>query len=402
MINTHWGGVVEDNSFGTHEFLRLCELIGAEPYICGNVGSGTVQEMQEWVEYITFEGESPMTGLRKANGRDEPWKLTYFGVGNENWGCGGAMRPEYYADLYRRYACYVRNFNGNSIYRIACGPNDSNYHWTEVLMREAANRMNGLSLHYYTIPTGNWDSKGSATEFDESGWFGTLKMTLAMDELITKHDTIMTRYDPGKRVGLIVDEWGAWYDVEPGTNPGFLYQQNSLRDAMVAGVNLNIFHHHSDRVQMANLAQIINVLQSVLLTEGGRMLKTPTYHVLDMYKVHQDAFHVPVDIDCGKYEFGGEAMPQIHASASMNENGVLHLSILNLDPVRPAALSADIRGMTANAVAGEVLTAPVMSAHNTFDEPDAVRSAAFAGASVENGHLSATLPPMSVTVLAVS
>ncbi len=402
MINTHWGGLVEDNSFGTHEFLRLCELTGAEPYICGNVGSGTVQEMQEWVEYITFEGESPMTNLRKANGREQPWKLTYFGVGNENWGCGGAMRPEYYADLYRRYACYIRNFNGNSIYRIACGPNEGNYHWTEVLMREAANRMSGLSLHYYTVPSGNWDCKGSATEFDESEWFGTLKKTLVMNDLITKHDTIMTRYDPDKRVGLIVDEWGTWYDVEPGTNPGFLYQQNSMRDAIVAGINLNIFHHHSDRVQMANLAQIINVLQSVILTEGGRMLKTPTYHVMEMYKVHQDASHVPITIQGGEYGFGGESLPQVHASASMDAQGVLHLSLCNLDPTRPADLTAEIRGMGVKSVDGRMLAASVMQAHNTFDEPDTVRPVAFFGASVTNGHLTAVLPPMSVSVLALS
>jgi alpha-L-arabinofuranosidase len=402
MVNTHWGGTVEDNSFGTHEFLRLCELIGAEPYICGNVGSGTVREMQEWVEYITFEGESPMTDLRKANGREEPWKLTYFGVGNENWGCGGNMRPEYYADLYRRYACYVRNFNGNTVCRIACGPNEDNYRWTEVLMREAADRMNGLSLHYYTIPSGNWTDKGSSSEFTEEEWFTTLRKTLVMDELITKHDTVMTRYDPDKRVGLVVDEWGTWYDVEPGTNPGFLYQQNTLRDALVAGINLNIFHQHSDRVRMANLAQMVNVLQAVILTEGGRMLKTPTYHVMDMYKVHQDAFHIPIVIAAGTYGHGGESLPQVHASASMDEKGVLHLSLCNLDPARPADLTADIRGMDAKCVAGTCLTAHDMQTHNTFDEPDAVHPAAFTGATASGGRLSATLPPMSVTVLDIS
>lgn len=402
MINTHWGGVVEDNSFGTHEFLRLCELISAEPYICGNVGSGTVQEMQEWVEYITFEGESPMSNLRRANGREQPWKLTYFGVGNENWGCGGAMRPEYYADLYRRYSCYVRNFNGNSIYRIACGPNEGNYHWTEVLMREAANRMNGLSLHYYTIPTGNWDSKGSATEYDESEWFGTLKKTLVMDELITKHDTVMTRHDPDKRVGLIVDEWGTWYNVEPGSNPGFLYQQNTLRDALVAGINLNIFHHHSDRVRMANLAQVINVLQAVILTGGGRMLKTPTYHVMEMYKVHQDAWHIPLGVTSESYAYGNESLPRIHASASVDSQGNLHLSLCNLDPVQSAYLTADIRGMEVKSVAGKCLTASVMQAHNTFDEPDAVTPVPFTDTSVSNGILTTLLPPMSVTVLALS
>jgi alpha-N-arabinofuranosidase len=262
MINTHWGGVVEDNSFGTHEFFRLCELTGAEPYINGNVGSGTVHEMQQWVEYMTFDGLSPMSNLRKQNGQAEPWKLKYFGIGNENWGCGGNMRPEYYADEFRRYATYVRNFGDNKIFKIACGPNENNYNWTEVLMREAGNFMDGLSLHYYTLPTNNWSNKGSSTEFDERGWFKTLKNTLVMDELLTRHSTIMDKYDRDKRVAIVVDEWGTWYNVEPGTNPGFLYQQNTIRDALVAGINLNIFNSHSDRVRMANIAQIINVLPS--------------------------------------------------------------------------------------------------------------------------------------------
>jgi len=401
MINTHWGGVVENNHFGTHEFLRLCELIGAEPYICGNVGSGTVQEMQEWVEYITFDGESPMTNLRRQNGREEPWKLKYFGVGNENWGCGGDMRPEYYADLYKRYACYVRNFGGNKVWKIACGASDFNYNWTEVLMREAGTKMSGLSVHYYTLPTSNWDDKGSATAFGESEWVTTLRKTLLMDDLLTKHDTVMTKYDPEKRVGLVVDEWGTWYNVEPGTNPGFLYQQNTMRDALVAGINLNIFHQHSDRVQMANLAQMVNVLQAVLLTEGDKMVKTPTYHVMDMYKVHQDAQHVPVRLSCGTVERNGESVPQVHASASVDDTGVLHLSLCNLDPGKEVVLTAELRGIRAKSVTGTILTAGTMQACNTFENPETVVPRAFAGASLAEGRLSATLPPMSVTVLAI-
>ena len=233
MVNTHWGKVTENNHFGTHEFLDLCEQLGCEPYVCGNVGSGTVREMQEWVEYITFDGESPMADLRRKNGKEEPWKLRYFGVGNENWGCGGNMRPEFYADLYRRFQTYVRNFSGNRIYRIACGAVDDNYYWTEVLMREAGRMMNGLSYHYYTVP-GGWRNKNSATEFGEADWFETLKLALRMDEFIRKHGTIMDKYDPKKRVGMVVDEWGTWYQVEPGTNPSFLHQQNTLRDSLVA------------------------------------------------------------------------------------------------------------------------------------------------------------------------
>jgi len=320
IVNTHWGSVVEDNQFGTHEFFDLCEMIGTEPYICGNVGSGTVQEMEQWIEYITFDGSSPMANLRRKNGRDEPWRLPYFGVGNENWGCGGSMRPEYYADLYCRYQSYVRNLSGNTIFKIACGPNGADYGWTEVLMREAARYMHGLSLHYYTEP-GTWNGKGSATGFDESAWFSTLSKCPRMEELIRRHGTIMDRYDPDKHVGFIVDEWGTWFDVEPGTNPAFLYQQNTLRDALVAGLTLNIFNNHCDRVQMANLAQTVNVLQALILTDGASMITTPTYHVFDMYQAHQGAILLPCFLESDLYTLNDKQMPQLSASASSAVDG---------------------------------------------------------------------------------
>jgi alpha-L-arabinofuranosidase len=401
MINTHWGGVVENNHFGTHEFLRFCELIGAEPYISGNVGSGTVAEMSEWVEYITFDGESPMADWRKENGREKPWSLTYFGVGNENWGCGGNMRPEYYADLYRQYSCYVRNYGSNRIFKIACGANSQDYNWTKVLMSQAARFMDGLSLHYYTVPTGNWQEKGSSTEFDEQGWFDTLKRTMFMDELITRHDTIMTEYDPEKRVALIVDEWGTWYNVEPGTNPGFLYQQNTMRDALVAGINLNIFHKHSDRVRMANLAQVVNVLQSVILTCGGEMLLTPTYHVMDMYKVHQDATLVDAQIQSPVYEMNGEKLEQVHVSASIDQSGTLHISLCNLHHAEGAEVVCDIRGRGLGQVSGKVLTSDTMQSHNTFEEPEAVAPVAYSDYRMEDGRLVLKLPARSVVVVAI-
>ncbi len=392
IVNTHWGGVVENNHFGTHEFLQFCELLGCEPYVCGNVGSGTVEEMSQWVEYINFGGESPMANWRAENGRAQPWNLTYFGVGNESWGCGGNMRPEYYADLYRRYQTFVRNYGNNRVYKIACGASDGNYGWTEVLMREAGRMMDGISLHYYTIP-GTWKNKGSAIEFAEDAWFATLKKALFMDELIRGHSAIMDTYDPDKRIGLIIDEWGTWFDVEPGTNPGFLYQQNSLRDALVAGVTLNIFNNHSDRVHMANIAQMVNVLQSMILTDGDKMVLTPTYHVFDMYKVHQDATLLSVTaVDAGvdgsgavagsgragsaadagvagwgvvgptsltglvgaaaggsaggfdgpfagEYAWQGESIPQISVSASRAADGRINITLCNLSP----SDAADVR-----------------------------------------------------------
>jgi len=401
MINTHWGRVTENNHFGTHEFLDLCEQLGCEPYICGNVGSGTVREMQEWVEDITFDGQSPMADLRRKNGREEPWKLKFFGVGNENWGCGGNMTPEHYANLYRRYQTYVRNFSGNRIYRIACGSNSGNYNWTEVLMREAGRMMSGLSFHYYIVP-GGWGNKNSATQFEEKDWFETLQKTQFLDELITRHSAIMDRYDPRGRVGMIVDEWGTWYEVEPETNPSFLYQQNSLRDAVVAGVVLNIFNSHCQRVRMANLAQTVNVLQSVILTKEEKMIVTPTYHVFDMYKVHQDATLLPVDLECGQYEYEDQRIPSLSASASLDKDGKIHISLCNLDPNQSAEVALEFRGVNVQNVRGRILTADKMTVHNTFERPDNIKPGVFKSAQLKKGMIAATLPPKSVVVLEVS
>ena len=401
MINTHWGRVSENNHFGTHEFLDLCEQLDCEPYICGNVGSGTVREMQEWIEYITFDGKSPMADLRGKNGREEPWKLRFFGVGNENWGCGGNMTPEHYANLYRRYQTYVRNFSGNRIYRIACGAYGENYEWTEVLMREAGRMMSGLSYHYYIVP-GGWGGKNSATQFEEKDWFETLQKTQFLDELITRHSAIMDRYDPRGRVGMIVDEWGTWYEVEPDTNPSFLYQQNSLRDAVVAGVVLNIFNSHCERVRMANLAQTINVLQSVILTKEEKMIVTPTYHVFDMYKVHQDATLLPADVECRQYEYTDQKIPSLSASASQDKNGTIHVSLCNLHPDHPADVALEFRGVNAKNVKGRILTAEKMTAHNTFEKPDAIKPGVFRSARLKKGLIETTLPPKSVVVLEVS
>jgi alpha-N-arabinofuranosidase len=396
MINTHWGGVTEDNSFGTHEFLDLCQQLGCEPYICGNVGSGSVREMQQWVEYMTSDGVSPMTDLRKQNGQDRPWKLTFFGVGNENWGCGGSMTPEYYADQFRRYATYVRNFGGNRIQKIACGPNGADFKWTEVMMRQAARQMSGLALHYY-CGTGN--RSRSATRFEEDDWFALLKKALRIEDLIAKHSEIMDRYDPRKRVALVVDEWGAWHQVEPGTNPGFLYQQNTLRDALVAGISLNIFNRHSDRVRMANIAQTINVLQAMILTDKTRMLLTPTYHVFEMYAVHQDAALLSTELTAAPYRFESEEIPGVSASASRSKTGKIHLTLCNLNPGAAAELTCELRGGMARPSAGRVLTAGTMQAHNTFDSPDQLRPVEFRDYKLTDAGFTVTLPGKSVVVL---
>jgi alpha-N-arabinofuranosidase len=400
MVNTHWGMVTETNRFGTHEFLDLCELLGCEPYISGNVGSGTPEEMQDWVEYMTFNGKSEMADLRRKNGREKPWKIKYLAIGNENWGCGGNMTAEYYADLYKRFATYIRNYPGNKVTKVACGPGWDDYKWFEVLLRNAAGHMDAISLHHYVFE-GDWNNKGRATVFDEKGWFGTLKRTLFLDEMITKTKKIMDRYDQQGRIGLFVDEWGTWWNAEEGENQGILYQQNTLRDAVVAGCFLNIFNQHCDRVRMANIAQTCNVLQAMVLTKGEKMVLTPTYYVFEMYKVHQGAKYLPGDIECKPYKYGTETLAGITASASKDESGKVHITICNLNPNEPADLECSLQGYKAQKVTGRILTAEAMNAHNTFENPDAVKPADFSGAEIKDDKIVAAIPSKSVIVLTV-
>jgi alpha-N-arabinofuranosidase len=402
MFNSHWGGVVEDNSFGTHEFLDLCEMLGIEPYVCVNVGSGTVQEAMEWVEYMTSDADSPMANLRRANGRAKPWRVHYIAVGNESWGCGGSMRPEFYADNFRRYNTFIKDYepgNENKIYRVACGPSEGDFEWTDTLMKIAGRQMDGLSLHYYTLPRGSWEGKGSATDFGREEYFSTLANTLRMEGLISRHSAIMDKYDPKKRVGLAVDEWGIWTDVEPGTNPGFLYQQNSLRDALLAAINLNIFQAHADRVVMANIAQMVNVLQAMILTEGDRIVLTPTYHVFEMMSVNQGATSIPIELSTPYLATTTARIPTVSASASRDTSGRIHISLVNTDPDGSVTVACTLAGAARAGVSGRVLTAPSMTSHNTFDAPALVEPKAFTGATLSGSRLSIVMPALSVVVL---
>lgn len=409
MINTHWGGVVEDNSFGTHEFFELCRQIGCETYINGNMGSGTVQEMSEWVEYMTFDGVSPMADLRAENGHEKPWTVDFFGIGNENWGCGGNMNPEFYGNMYRRYQTFVRDYDGNKkIRKIACGANSDDYEWTQEVMKACFRRispqqhgmMDGLSLHYYTVPE-TWDHKGSATEFAEKDWYKTMKKTMYMEELIRRHSAIMDQYDPDKKVGMIVDEWGTWYDVEPGTNPGFLYQQNTMRDALVAGINLNLFNKHSDRVKMANIAQMVNVLQSMILTEGEKMVKTPTYHVFDLYQVHQENDLLASSLETEQVGLEDEYMvPNLTESVSVDADGVLHITMTNVDLEKAYPVKAVLLGKEAGEIKAEIVTGH-MQDKNTFEEPETVGVQGFDGVQAAKEGISFTIPACSVLHIAV-
>jgi alpha-N-arabinofuranosidase len=399
IVNHWWGGVTEDNSFGTHNFLDMCELLGTEPYLSGNVGSGTVQEFIDWVQYTTFDGKSPMSDLRKQNGREKPWKVKYWGIGNEAWGCGGNMRPEYYADVYRQFTTFLSGWERDDrIFRIASGASSSDYKWTEVLMRDIPhNMLEGVALHHYSVI--DWGKKGPSTTFTEEQYFTTMQRATLMEELVVKHSNIMDKYDPEKKVALVVDEWGGWYDVEPGTNPGFLYQQNTMRDAMIAGVTLNIFHNHCDRVRMANLAQTINVLQAVILTDEEKMLLTPTYHVMEMFNVHQDATLLPLIINSNDYVFNDQKLKAVSASASRDANGVTHISLVNIDSKKEQEITLDLRGAKFSSVVGEVLSSAKLQDHNTFDNPNKIKPAAFKGISLSGNTLKGKLPPFSVVVL---
>ena len=402
MQNNNWGGTIEDNSFGTHEFLNLCELLGAEPYISGNVGSGTVEELAKWVEYMTSDGDTPMANLRRKNGRQKAWKVKYLGVGNESWGCGGNMRPEYYSDLFRRYSVYCRNYDTNRLYKIASGASDYDYNWTKVLMDNVGNRMDGLSLHYYTVK--GWSgSKGSATKFLNDEYYWTIGKCLEIEDVIKKHCSIMDKRDPQKKIGLLVDEWGTWWDEEPGTIRGHLYQQNTMRDAFVAALTLNIFHRHVDRVKMANIAQVVNVLQSMILTDmkgNGHMVLTPTYHVFKMYQPFQDATALPLEISCDSIKVReNQTIPTIFSSAAKTKDNSIVVSLANisLDKSQDIDIVSDLS--TINNITGEILKCKNISDYNDFEHPQTITPHVFKDVKIKKNIIKIKIPAKSIVVL---
>lgn len=402
IVNTWWGNVTEDNSFGSHEFMELCRQLNTEPYISGNVGSGTVQELAEWVQYMNFTGKSPMSDLRATNGHPESFKIKYWGIGNETWGCGGNMTAEHYADVYKQYATYVNSTwdKDEKLFRIASGASDDDFHWTEVLMKDVKhNMLEGIGVHHYSVI--DWNKKGSATDFTEKEYFTTMTRAWDMDRIVKGHATIMDKYDPAKKVAMMVDEWGGWYDVEPGTNGGFLYQQNTMRDALLAGMTLNIFNNHADRVKMANLAQVVNVLQAVILTDEERIILTPTYHVMEMYKVHQDATLIPLNLKTADYELDGNKLPAVSASASKDANGKVHISLSNIDIKKTQPITIDLRGENFKKVSGRILVSSKVQDHNTFQEPNKVKPTVYNGAALKDNKITVNMPAGAVIVLEV-
>ncbi|MFY0624872.1 MAG: alpha-N-arabinofuranosidase [Reichenbachiella sp.] len=401
IVNMWWGGTTEDNSFGTHDFLNLCERIGAEPYLAGNVGSGEVKELADWVQYVNHPKGSPMSDLRIENGRTEPWGVKYWGVGNEMWGCGGNMTPEFYANLYRQYSTFMTDWsNSDGVFRIASGANGDDYQWTEVLMRDIPkNLIEGVALHSYSVI--DWGNKGPDVNFGEELYFATMKSALFMEELINKHAAIMDKYDPEKKIDLIVDEWGGWYDSEEAKTKGALYQQNTMRDAMIAGTTLNIFNNHADRVRMANLAQIVNVLQAVILTEGEKLILTPTYHVMKMYNVHQDATLLPMELTTPDYEFEGEKLPAVSGSASVDKSGAIHVSLTNIDTKKAQTVELSLNNTDNKKVTGAILKSSSIEDFNSFDKPKTIEPEAFKGFKKKGDKWIVEMPPFSVVVLEV-
>ncbi|TWH05042.1 MULTISPECIES: alpha-N-arabinofuranosidase [Pseudoxanthomonas] len=397
-INTHWGGVEEPNSFGTHEFMDFAELLGTDAYVSGNTGSGSPREMAEWVEYMTYEKGSSLAEERRANGRDKPWKVPFFGIGNELWGCGGNMTPEHAANLHRQYQTFVKVPAGQQVTKVAAGANSDDYNWTDVMMKIAGKHMDALSVHYYTVP-GGWPPRASSFEFDEAGWIQTLESALKVDELLRRHIEVMDRYDPENKVALYLDEWGTWYAAYPGTNPGFLQQQNTLRDALVASIHFDVMSRYAHRVKMANIAQMVNVLQAMILTEDAKMVLTPTYHAFEMYKPWQDATYLPLELKAPQYRHGDTSIPGVHGSAVRAKDGHVYVALSNFDPNRTTTVSTRLSGVQATRVSGRVLTAGAITAHNTFEQPELVKPATFYGATVSGGTLQVELPAKSLVVL---
>jgi alpha-N-arabinofuranosidase len=398
-VNSTWGDVVDDNSFGTHEFFELCSQLDCEPYVCVNVGNGTVREMTEWIEYMTYEGNSSIANLRAENGAKKPWRLKYLGIGNENW---IYMHPENYAELYYRFQAFAKNHGDNELYKIACGSYDDLYNWTETIMKVAGECTDAISIHYYTMPgkPSKGEYRGGATGFTIEKYYETMNKALWLDEIMENHLRIMSQYDPKHRVGLVVDEWGTWFDVEPGTNPRFLYQQNAMRDAMVAAATLNIFNKHSDRVVMANLAQTVNVLQSVILTEGADMILTPTYHVFDLFKVHQDAVLVDSFAETEEIGSDGYKVPNLSVSSSIDAEGTLNITIANLSAEKAYPIDCTIVGMRAGAASAKILTERA-DAYNDFKDANRVAIKDFTDIKLTDSGFSFEMPPISIILFSV-
>jgi alpha-N-arabinofuranosidase len=406
----NWWDSVESNAFGTHEFFDFAEQIGADAYLSVNVASSNPTEMREWIEYLTSKGQDSLARERRANGRDAPFNVPYIGIGNESWGCGGSMTPEYYANELRRFATFFHkkgiafhDNHDNTAVRVASGANNFDTNWTDVVTKAAAQHMDAISLHYYTLNAGVWPRRNEyqAIGFPESQWLAILYQATRMDDVLRAHEAVLDKHDPQKRISLYVDEWGSWYSPTPGTNIAHLEQYNTLRDAVLAAATLNIFHAHADRVRMANIAQAVNVLQAMLLTDGAKLAKTPSYHVFAMYLPFQDATFLPIEVNAPRLVSGKDSFPAFNVSAARSKDGKIRIAVANMDPNRGQSLRLALGGFKAGGVSGQILTHARMDAHNVPGAKAAVMPAPYTGGRIANGILTLDIPAKSVVVAAL-
>ena len=405
--NDWWGGL-ETNAFGTHEFFDFAEQTGSETYVAINMATATPATMREWMDYLTSKGEDTLAQERRANGHAAAFKVDYVGIGNEAWGCGGAQTPEYFSNEYRKFATFFHKngatfhmHNDNTALRVASGPNNDDTKWMEVVLREAGPMMDAISLHYYTVWHGDWTQRNTATalNFPAAQWNEILYQAWRMDEILRAHEAVMDKADPKKRIALFVDEWGTWYAPEKGTEPGHLYQQNTLRDALVAAGTLNIFHAHADRVRMANIAQAVNVLQAMLLTDGAKMAKTPTYYAFAMYLPFQDANFIPVAAPAPMLKAESGSFPAFTLSAAKAKDGKIYVAVANADKDKSYQLAIDLGALKATKVHGQVLTANKLDAHNTPGLAEQIAPTPYRGGRISGGKLLLDVPSKAVVMV---
>jgi len=331
-------------------------------------------------------------------------------VGNESWGCGGSMCPEDYASAYKRFATFLSTFTREPtcmpLQLIACGPNGNNLDWTRRFFKKAGQfgndcQLHGFAAHYYARDWSKPITTGTATEFSVDQWYELLHLGTFVEKLIVDQRSCLDEFDPQRKIGLILDEWGTWHPPTPGKPLNHLWQQNTLRDALLAAMTLDTFNRQADKVVMANIAQVVNVLQAMVLTDGDRMIRTPTYHVFDLYQSHQGGTSLRVEIASREVKFAaGEqllSMPTLSGSASV-KNGELALSIVNNHASLPAEVEMDLRGRRISQATISTLAHEDLAGHNTFDSPDTLTPSHVAF-SMPAGKWVATMPPASITVL---
>ena len=389
-VNIHWGNYVEDNSFGTHEFLDLCRLIGAEPYLAGNVGSGTPQELRDWVEYCNYPSGSSLSDERARNGSPEPFRVRCWGVGNENWGCGGRMTPEEYAGHYRRFATFVRPLGDTRPFLIACGPSGNNPDWSRRFMNSVDQRSlpHGFAMHFYS------NGRNEPTKFTVEALRDQLSSFARLEHGILQQRGLLDGYDPERRVQLLIDEWGVWDRMIPEEEKryGRLWQQITMRSAVAAALGLNVFHRQADKLYMCNIAQIVNVLHSLLLTEGDRCVRTSTYYAFDLLKPHRSKTAVRV-------ETGDSSPLGLSVSASRKDQDLV-LTCVNPSHDTPLKVNCSLSGVTVSSAQARLLHHPDYNAANTFDAPGRIVPREHP-VTATGSRLQLDLPPMSIATALV-